>query len=538
MRRLSVAAVALLVAPACTDTVTNLGDIVPADTDSGGVEPPVPFLLATSPPRGVDILVVIDNTPAMAQEQAALATALGDLVQGLAAVNDVRVSFTTTDNGNPTCVGTSPEAGALGVSSCQARGEQFVDAMGSDDTQVGCLDACALPDFAVLPTNEGFGSQAKARPWIESIAGVPNVEVDIRSAVACAAPQGVRGCGFAQPLESMRLAVKRSMQVGEPAEGFVRPDAAFAVVVLSHAADCSHDPARQEIFSADGAQVFWSDPAAPTPGVCWNAGVQCSGGTADAWGTCVAMDKAVDGSASAASDAAMFPVSRYIELLDEVAALKAPYLSQPFVSLYVIGGVPGGYEAGVTAPSYPRNADATTLAEFGIGPACGADATGAVPLVRMRELAENNPELVTGRVASICDLDFATALAGLGDAGRPTLAPLCYPECVADLDGNSGGLQPECTVTQDFGTDDGRVTHNVPACGGVPAAPEIPQGSDVCWYPRLDRVGSTADVQDDVDPQCIEAGANMQIQIVRAGGTLEPGGTATLAWCEPDPACP
>ncbi|MEM6989873.1 MAG: hypothetical protein AAF721_05235 [Myxococcota bacterium] len=129
-------------------------------------------------------------------------------------------------------------------------------------------------------------------------------------------------------------------------------------------------------------------------------------------------------------------------------------------------------------------------------------------------------------------------MAGLGDAGRPSLTPLCYPECAADLDLESGGLQPDCAVTQELGTAEGRVTRPIPACGGIPSAPEIPDGSDVCWYARIDRVGSTPDAADDVAPACLEAGNNLQIQIVRAGGTLEPGGTSISALCDPDPACP
>ena len=234
----------------------------------------------------------------------------------------------------------------------------------------------------------------------------------------------------------------------------------------------------------------------------------------------------------------MYPLSRYNELFEELAQLKSPYLGAPSVALYVVAGVPSGYVADTTSLAYPRNAEPATLETFGIGSACGVTPDGAVPAVRMRALAEGSPELLSGRVSSICDTDFAEALAGLGEGGQPTLAPLCYPECVADLDTDSGGLQPQCVVTQAFGTDEGRVTQAVAACTGIPSAPQIPEGSEVCWYPRIDRVGSTPELEDDVDARCIEAGSNIQVQIVRAGGTLEPGGTSILAYCEPDPACP
>ena len=73
---------------------------------------------------------------------------------------------------------------------------------------------------------------------------------------------------------------------------------------------------------------------------------------------------------------------------------------------------------------------------------------------------------------------------------------------------------------------------------GVPAAPVIPDDVSVCWYARIDRVGSTLDPSDDVAQACIEAATNLQLELVRRPGFPAPGGTTISAWCEPDPACP
>lgn len=540
MRRLRTAAFAIAVAcSGCTDPTAVLGDLLPG-TDSDG-DSPEPFLLATSPPRGVDILVVVDNTAAMAPHQAALATSLGLMVEGLAAVNDVRISFTTTDHANPWCVGTSPEVGKLGVTSCQERLASFVGGEPAvDASQVGCLDVCDVPGFSITPTTTRDDPEPKIRPWIESIAAVPNVSTELRRAVTCSTPQGTDGCAFTQPLESMAAALERSRQTGALAQGFVRPDAALAIILVTDGVDCSYDPAAQEIFSAEGNQVFWSNPggAAPTPAVCWNAGVSCSGGDDAAWGQCLAADKALSGAATTSSDAVLYPLSRYFGRLTDVAAAKAPYLTEPPIQVFVVGGVPSGYVPGTTPLSFPRTGDQNYLIEHGVGPACGGATEGPAPLVRLRELAESNGALIEGRVASLCDGNFAAALTGLGEAGQPNLAPLCYPECAGDVDGNSGGLQPQCEVTLEQGSASGRITVDVPACGGVPSAPQIPDGSEVCWYARNDRVGSTPDPSDDVAQACLDASANLEIQIVRAGGTLEPGGTSVFAWCAPDESCP
>jgi len=526
-------ALAPLVVCACTEPVASLGGLVETTGTSGGAEELA--VLGTSPPRGVDVLVVVDNTVGMAQEQAALSLALGDLIAGLAAVNDVRVSFTTTDGGNPACVGTTPEGGALSILSCRERLAEF--AAGDpvvDESAVGCLDVCGLESVALLPTADGLGAEPAVRPWIQSVAGVRNTEAELREAVACATPQGLRGCEFEQPLEAMRSALLRSLVVGEAAEGFVRPDAALAVVILTNEVDCSYDPARQEAFAAEGSQVFWTNPgeAAPTSAACWNAGVACAGGDTEQWAECTATDKRLDGQASAV-DAVLFPLWHYADLFTQLAALKAPYLADSPMGLYVIAGVPSGYQAGTTPLSFPKNPDPEFAVEYGVGAACGVGAERAVPAVRLRELAENYGDLLEGRVSSICEPSYAAALDGLGAIGTPTLAPLCYPGCVADLDPDIGGLQPDCLVQQEYGSPAGRVTATVPACGGTPAAPEIPEGTDVCWYARTDSAATTEPDADDLDTACIAAERNLQVQIVRAGGTLELGGTSTLARCTP-----
>jgi hypothetical protein len=66
--------------------------------------------------RDVDVLFVIDNSGSMAQEQNALALAFGSFVEVLERpeiVANYRIGFTTTDDGNPWCEDTTPEAGTL-----------------------------------------------------------------------------------------------------------------------------------------------------------------------------------------------------------------------------------------------------------------------------------------------------------------------------------------------------------------------------------------------------------------------------------------
>jgi hypothetical protein len=67
----------------------------------------------------------------------------------------------------------------------------------------------------------------------------------------CIATLGTNGCGFEQPLAAMDKALTVHARPGGPNEGFLRGDAALAIVVLSDENDCS----------TEDTTIF--DPAAP-----------------------------------------------------------------------------------------------------------------------------------------------------------------------------------------------------------------------------------------------------------------------------------
>jgi hypothetical protein len=108
------------------------------------------YLLGSScdPAKQVDILFVIDNSSSMAEEQAALAASFESFINVLERPErtaDYRIGVTTTDNGNPWCPDTTPEAGALRLRSCRSRLQEFV----SDD------DAHLVPGHLRAVTVEG-----------------------------------------------------------------------------------------------------------------------------------------------------------------------------------------------------------------------------------------------------------------------------------------------------------------------------------------------------------------------------------------------
>src|SRR5690606_13098988 len=238
--------------------------------------------------RNVDILFVIDNSAGMAAAQAKLATAVEALIEVLERPDvdaNYRIAVTTTDSGNPLCsaIETTPANGPLWPSSCRSRLDQLVSADGVDAQDLACNDLCALEPSqqAITPTPTAVDPGPRPRPWIERAEGLTNLPsgTDPAQALACLLPQGIDGCGFEAPLQSMDLALARATTPGEDSYGFMRADAVQVVVFLNDEVDCSHNPEWSTIFAVDGDKTFWSDPDAPEPSsaVCWNAGVTCSG---------------------------------------------------------------------------------------------------------------------------------------------------------------------------------------------------------------------------------------------------------------------
>jgi hypothetical protein len=381
--------------PATTDPTT--GD--PPDTEDTG---------PSATPTAVDVLFVIDNSGSMADVQQSIASSIGAFVDPITGAGlDLRIAVTTTDIGNPRCVGTTPEDGALSVTSCRERVAAGEFATPEGDFTSACLDACAHDSIATLPTATAEDPDLAPRPWIEWSAGTTNLDIPLGEALSCALPQGITGCGFESQLEAMNRSLGRMHSPGDPAFGFLRPEAHLVIILVTDEMDCSANPDFDEIF-VDNTQ-FWWDPAndvAPTSSLCWTAGVTCSGGPGT-YDDCVATDHAIDGSVTTDPSAAVLhPVSRYHAILDAQQAEKLAAGAGGQVQLVVIGGVPINYPDN---PLVFADADADTMSKFGIGPGCNNGEKIAVPPARLREVVAGHTPLVKG-LFSICQPNLSGPL--------------------------------------------------------------------------------------------------------------------------------
>ncbi len=543
----------LTVLAACLDHPLKPVDYSTQGVGSGG--------LPLSINKDVDILFVIDNSGSMAEEQATLARNFERLIAELEAEDvdaNYRIAVTTTDNGHVSyCGDTGPEGGRLQLQSCLGRTAEFqsIDDSGPIDRyEQACASICEHPELHTLATTTADDREAKQRPWIERGSQGTNLPEGITpaSAFECFGPQGIAGCGFESPLESMRLALKRAATPSETNFGFLRPGALLSIVFVTDEEDCSarNDPEFATVWEADGNHVFWSEQndgaGTPTSEVCWFAGVQCTGGPGQ-YDECHPANLGIDGEAAAPEDSVLYDVQQYIEYLGKIEEAKRQINPSAEVLVAVLGGVPDNYAGGgaelVYADGVGANADFQR--RHGIGPGCETTEGEAAPPVRLRAFAEAfalTDEPIDRNLYSVCAADYTPALQQIADVIGRQLRPACMPSCVGDTDPVTAGLNPSCTLTEEYSDADGRpLSGAVLPCGGTPDEPEFPPGADVCFRIKTDASGEGS-VADDLHQTCVEEGWNLQFEVLRTAAGERAGGSLVNADCivsqTPEVDCP
>jgi hypothetical protein len=418
----------------------------------------------------IDLLFVIDNSGTMSEEQINLAANFPLLIEKLENLEDsagnevkpdVQILVTTTDFGNPLCTpfqpaGYEPAKGAPTVDGCNARIDDFTG-LGTNPLVVpeACTNLCAVdvvpsdPFIAFNPAGDNIPDDVVP----VDINGDGTLDSPAAQALTCVGPQGINGCGYEAPLETMLQALNPSADWNDPGnQPFLRQGALLAIAVVTDEVECSvkdytimEDPAFQET-NPDNMNKQASSA------ICWNAGVSCNG--PDASGTysdCESLD-----------DGKLQPLSRYTDYLvtelrenggKEVIMLGI--LGVPLVTEYnmdpphepIAGGeldlvyrdwadgqyptgdiLPTEFSAGVTA--------ADKQFDFGIGPGCtGTDMAGAftgqaTPNTRVMDVCHAldytdnaGVDQIRCCITSICDDDFSDAINCLTGIIEDTIKP-------------------------------------------------------------------------------------------------------------------
>jgi len=428
----------------------------------------------------IDLVFVIDNSGTMAEEQLNLAANFPGLVEKLEALTDgdgnsvnpdVNIMVTTSDFGHPLCTNFQkpdylPRQGAPVYEGCNARINRFtgLDPEAPLVVEEACTANCPV-DIAPGQHFIHFDNEGS---------NVPNN--DVAAALSCVGPQGIDGCGYEAPLETMLQAINEDACWNNPEQercdnepewegtnrAFLREDAVLAIVIITDEMDCSvKAPGGYSWFTNPEETTFWNmnpDLEIPqaTSAVCWNSGIECVDDN----------DDGIYESCASKQNDVLHDVDRYISYLNylnedrgkEVVMLGIVGIPEvtahneeaPFEPVeggvdaleyrdWVDGeydGTPGGgdilpdqWAAGVTADQ--------KRFEFGaMGPGCtGQDEMGnftgqAIPPVRIREVCEsldrtdeNGEELIRCCMESICDTDYSDAINCLTGIVQNVIAP-------------------------------------------------------------------------------------------------------------------
>ncbi len=313
----------------------------------------------------LDVLLGVDNSNSMTEEQALLAAQIphmarvfatgdvdGDGVQDVPALHSVRIGTVSSDMGT----------GGFVIPTCRVSdvGDDAVLRTAGRTDIAGCM--ATYPSYAELA----------------SPAGASEVDAFVDQ-VSCTAQLGIGGCGFEQQLESVVKAVTPSSaamsffggslgQADRANAGFLRADSILAVVLLTDENDCS--VADPEMF----------DPTSSTYG------------STDLNLRCPTFPEA------------LHPTSRYVD------GLRAARTDPNDVLFALIGGIPvdlaGASPADILAD--PRMTETVDPAEPSrLAPSCVTENGVAFPPRRLVEVAGAMPG---STVQSICQSDFTPAV--------------------------------------------------------------------------------------------------------------------------------
>jgi hypothetical protein len=262
---------------------------------------------------------------------------------------------------------------------------------------------------------------------------------DLADAFACLVRGlGNDGCGFEQPLAAARRALDADQPIEN--EGFLRPDALLALVIVSDADDCSA-PATTDLFEPSTARY---GPQGTFR--CNQYGHLCAGSPppreATSLGDCV----------SAEGTGKLTPIG-------DVAGFFRALVSPERLLVSVLAGPPSPYAIRV-ADGEPEAA-----------PSCESATGAAGPGVRLKQFADAFGG--RGTFASVCDPDLSGALGRLGDGIVQQVGASCLGAAPvrlgAEADTDKG--KPDCWVNEQAAGLGREVP--LPRCDGGTARP--------CW---------------------------------------------------------
>jgi hypothetical protein len=388
--------------------------------------------------RELDLLFLIDRSPTMIDEQAALTASFPRFIQVLRQI----------DGGLPNLhLGViSQDIGAGGMTvggNCSGTGDNG-----------NLLATPRVP--GCTPPNGNFISD------IEGTAGGPriaNYTGSLEDTFSCIATLGPDGCGFEQHLGSLKKAL-----VGNPGNAsFLRPDAYLAIVIISDEDDCTASNPR--LYDPNPALEGELGPFADFR--CFEWGWECDEGT-------------MSRSAGQYSNCRPRTSSPYLlhpdAFVDEIKSLK----SDP--DKIIVATLMGPRPQDLT-PARQTEVTVNTRNTPVVSASCVNGAQNAFPMPRLAHFAQAFPD--RNAFYSLCNNDLGAGLTLVAQLIRRVIGNPCFESDVdqTDLDPGNPGLQLQCTVSDvtDPGAADQTETI-LPPCEMADAETPAAGTRQPCWY--------------------------------------------------------
>jgi len=384
--------------------------------------------------RNVDLLFLVDDSSSMTNSQTNLLNNFPDFMTELKkppGLPNIHVAVVSSDMGaGDACNSTTNKNGIF---------------------QYSRRGTCAATNLAAGAT------------FISDIAGTRNYTGNLEDVFTCIAALGEGGCGF----EHQFAAITRALGADGRAapienQGFLRPEAYLAIILITNEDDCSASPGLP-LFDFSQNRDLMSELGPLKNFRCNEFGHLCStGGGApmhlvrSAPGNDLAATVSYDNCTSNDTEGYLLSV---VDTANRIKELKAD------PSQVLVAAITGPSTPYAVHWKAPDNGDTSCGAASCPWPvitnSCTAnDGSFADPGVRVNEFVDQFG--ANGLKLSICDSSFAPSLQRIGELINDTLKPPCIPGTVA----NKPNMQsPDCTVVSHTpnGTG-GFVDATVPAC--------------------------------------------------------------------------
>jgi hypothetical protein len=451
----------------CTNQ--SLSALVPCTIN--GVVQSVPV----NPQRALDLLIVIDDSPSMRDEQAKLQQQVPRLVNLLLtggaaepeavgefpAIESLHVGIITPDMGysvpNPppgveVNVNFNPTTACTRFGELGRNGQMQVEGLsGTGPSRTPCTAVTPPADTFFLNYPEGNFSQQDLIDDVECVTGQDN------------------GCGFEQQLESILAS-----DVNGANAGFNREDALLAVILITDEDDCSSTtPLVFDVEARDESLNDLQGPFTSMDELQFN--LRCY----EHRNSLQAIERYVNGIAALKSDPSQIVFAAITGIPEDPALDRTNFAtdSEQYEAILVDDDMVERLPEGPDGDQQGTQLVPACTATDGSGSA----APGRRIIETMKGLADANSGVGTV-VQSICQADYAPALNAIVDRIAAALRQLCLPR---PLNRNSAGLVGcEVREVQPAGT-----TCAEAGRGREPNAVGIEDGREVCRVTQLPSTG-------------------------------------------------